>query len=54
MNNSTFAGRQLSRDPGFSAAIVLTLALGIGANTTIFALWISCSCDRCPCWHRSQ
>src|SRR3974377_2430576 len=33
-----FAVQSLTRTPGLAAAVVLTLALGIGANAAIFAL----------------
>jgi putative ABC transport system permease protein len=33
-----FAARMIAKRPGFSAAIVLTVAIGIGANTTLFSV----------------
>ncbi len=32
-----YAGRQLRRNPGLAAAAILTLAIGIAANTTVFS-----------------
>jgi len=38
MNDFKFAWRQLLKHPGFSGVAILTLALGIGANTTVFSV----------------
>jgi predicted permease len=38
MTNIRFALRQFAKAPGFAATVILTIALGIGANTAIFTL----------------
>jgi hypothetical protein len=38
MNDFPFAVRQLLKQPAFNAIAVITLALGIGANSAIFSI----------------
>jgi len=43
-----YAWRHIRRAPGFSTAVILTLALGIGANTAIFTMLHSIALTRLP------
>ena len=38
MSDIKFALRQFAKSPGFAATVILTISLGIGANTAIFTL----------------
>jgi putative ABC transport system permease protein len=54
MNDLRFAIRQLLKNPGFTAVAVLTLALGIGANTAIFSMINSVLIESLPYPHPEQ
>jgi len=48
MNDLRFACRQLLKNPGFTAVVALTLALGMGANVSFFSLFNSAALRPLP------
>src|SRR5579864_2294649 len=49
-----YALRLMRRSPGFTAVAVLSLALGIGANTTIYSLFYTVMLRQLPVEHPEQ
>src|SRR5437870_12396578 len=53
-NDIRYALRLMQRSPGFTAVAVLSLALGMGANTAIYSLFYTVMLRRLPVAHPEQ
>jgi predicted permease len=54
LNDIRYALRLMRRSPGFTAVAVLSLALGIGANTAIYSLFYTIMLRQLPVAHPEQ
>src|ERR1700689_5257646 len=53
-NDLRYGLRLMLRNPGFTVVAVLSLALGIGANTAIFSLFYTVALHQLPVSHPEQ
>src|SRR5882757_1538633 len=54
LNDIRYALRLMRRSPSFAAVAVLSLALGIGANTAIYSLFYTVMLRQLPVEHPEQ